>query len=66
MSQLSEEIQTGADADENSTRQANVRPAPVDEGQQPPEVRAALNLARRYRLPYVDLLPPDGQSPIDF
>ena len=32
----------------------------------PPEVRAALTLARRYRLPYVDLLPPVGESPIDY
>jgi type IV pilus assembly protein PilB len=32
----------------------------------PPEVRAALSLARRYRLPYVDLLPPVGDSPIDY
>src|ERR671930_666687 len=32
----------------------------------PPEVRAALALARRYRLPYVDLLPPVGDSPIDY
>ena len=32
----------------------------------PPEVRAALALARRYRLPYVDLLPPVGESPIDY
>jgi type IV pilus assembly protein PilB len=32
----------------------------------PPEVRAALSLARRYRLPYVDLLPPVGESPIDY
>jgi type IV pilus assembly protein PilB len=32
----------------------------------PPEVRAALSLARRYRLPYVDLLPPGGESPIDY
>src|SRR5438270_13475135 len=32
----------------------------------PPEVRAALSLARCYRLPYVDLLPPDGDSPIDY
>ena len=32
----------------------------------PPEVRAAMELAARYRLPYVDLLPPDGQSPIDY
>ncbi|MDT4953242.1 MAG: type pilus assembly protein PilB [Acidobacteriota bacterium] len=33
---------------------------------EPPEVREAKALARRYRLPYVDLLPPDGDSPIDY
>ncbi|HEX8475122.1 MAG TPA: GspE/PulE family protein [Pyrinomonadaceae bacterium] len=38
----------------------------VREDEQPPEVRAAMELARRYRLPYVDLLPPDGNSPIDY
>src|ERR671912_945102 len=32
----------------------------------PPEVRSAVELARRYRLPYVDLLPPEGPSPIDY
>jgi type IV pilus assembly protein PilB len=37
-----------------------------DDGHTPPEVRAALSLARRYRLPYVDLLPPAGESPIDY
>jgi type IV pilus assembly protein PilB len=36
------------------------------DGNTPPEVRAALSLARRYRLPYVDLLPPVGESPIDY
>ncbi|MDQ3805061.1 MAG: GspE/PulE family protein [Acidobacteriota bacterium] len=29
-------------------------------------MRAAISLARRYRLPYVDLLPPVGESPIDY
>ncbi|HEX8116308.1 MAG TPA: GspE/PulE family protein [Pyrinomonadaceae bacterium] len=49
-----------------------VNPAPPaaaldgDGGHTPPEVRAALSLARRYRLPYVDLLPPVGESPIDY
>src|ERR1041384_1567758 len=33
---------------------------------QPPEMRAAQELARRYRLPFVDLLPPDRESPIDY
>jgi type II secretory ATPase GspE/PulE/Tfp pilus assembly ATPase PilB-like protein len=32
----------------------------------PPEVREAKELARRYRLPYVDLLPPVGESPMDY
>src|SRR5829696_2217398 len=49
-----------------------VNPAPPaaaldgDDGHTPPEVRAALSLARRYRLPYVDLLPPVGDSPMDY
>ncbi|HYV81960.1 MAG TPA: hypothetical protein VE931_00515, partial [Pyrinomonadaceae bacterium] len=32
----------------------------------PPEMKAARELARRYRLPFVDLLPPDRESPIDY
>ncbi|MCA1814963.1 MAG: GspE/PulE family protein [Acidobacteria bacterium] len=40
--------------------------APALEPGLPPEVRAAMELAARYRLPYVDLLPPDGESPIDY
>ncbi len=32
----------------------------------PPEVIEAKQIARRYRLPYIDLLPPDKQSPIDY
>jgi type IV pilus assembly protein PilB len=33
---------------------------------EPPEVAQAKQLARRYRLPYIDLLPPDKESPIDY
>src|SRR5262245_58025050 len=33
---------------------------------QPPEMKAARDLANRYRLPFVDLLPPDRESPIDY
>src|SRR6188768_2992361 len=33
---------------------------------EPPEVIEAKQLAKRYRLPYIDLLPPDKQSPIDY
>jgi hypothetical protein len=32
----------------------------------PPEMREAKELARRYRLPFVNLLPQDGESPIDY
>jgi type IV pilus assembly protein PilB len=33
---------------------------------EPPEVVEAKQLAKRYRLPYIDLLPPDQASPIDY
>ena len=33
---------------------------------EPPEVVEAKALARRYRLPYIDLLPTEGESPIDY
>src|SRR2546425_11001457 len=33
---------------------------------EPPEMSQAKELARRYRLPFVDLLPQDGDSPIDY
>ncbi|MGI8882974.1 MAG: GspE/PulE family protein [Pyrinomonadaceae bacterium] len=33
---------------------------------EPPEVLEARALAQRYRLPYIDLLPPDKESPIDY
>jgi type IV pilus assembly protein PilB len=35
-------------------------------GNEPPEMRQAKELARRYRLPFVNLLPQDGESPIDY
>src|SRR2546428_21388 len=38
----------------------------LPEIKEPPEVTAAKNLAQRYRLPYVDLLPLNGDSPIDY
>lgn len=33
---------------------------------EPPEVTVAKKIAKRYRLPYIDLLPPDEESPIDY
>ncbi|MGA9997999.1 MAG: GspE/PulE family protein [Pyrinomonadaceae bacterium] len=38
----------------------------LPESGEPPEVREAKRLALRYRLQYVDLLPPEGESPIDY
>jgi type IV pilus assembly protein PilB len=38
----------------------------LPEDSDPPEVREAKKLALRYRLPYIDLLPPEGESPIDY
>jgi type II secretory ATPase GspE/PulE/Tfp pilus assembly ATPase PilB-like protein len=32
----------------------------------PPEVKAAKELAKRYRLPYIDLLPLDRKPPVDY
>jgi type IV pilus assembly protein PilB len=37
-----------------------------EDNHEPPEMRAAKDLARRYRLPFVDLLPRDQESPIDY
>jgi type IV pilus assembly protein PilB len=48
---------------------ATTRPAIPVEGladAEPPEVVEARQLARRYRLPYIDLLPAEGESPIDY
>lgn len=33
---------------------------------EPPEMTEAKKLAKRYRLPFIDLLPPDQESPIDY
>jgi type IV pilus assembly protein PilB len=38
----------------------------TEDEHQPPEVRAAKELARRYRLPFVELLPTEGESPVDY
>src|SRR3954449_1300438 len=32
---------------------------------EPPEVLEAKQLAKRYRLPFIDLLPPEAPSPVD-
>jgi type IV pilus assembly protein PilB len=40
--------------------------SPAVESHEPPEVKAAKELARRYRLPFVELLPVDQESPINY
>src|ERR1041385_1260849 len=55
-------------------QQANGSPGVVNhdlakkggDGHEPPEVRAAKYLGSRYRLPFIDLLPVDEESPIDY
>src|SRR5918911_1323840 len=61
--ELTETIPSYVDgADERAVGDAS-QPLPDND---PPEVREAKGLALRYRLPYVDLLPPVGESPIDY
>lgn len=40
--------------------------APLPVAAEPPEIKHAKELALRYRLPFVNLLPADGESPIDY
>jgi type IV pilus assembly protein PilB len=68
MKQLSEELPEtiSAYAEDQGVRAVRDDLVPLPDENEPPEVREARALARRYRLPYVDLLPPDGDSPIDY
>ncbi len=72
MKQLSEEYTETVSAydeaaqGEQGEREGALPPPFTVEDNDPPEVREAKVLARRYRLPYVDLLPPEGDSPIDY
>jgi type IV pilus assembly protein PilB len=62
---LEDTIAPSAQEEAATSRRAGGLAAVPDQGV-PPEVRAAMELAARYRLPYVDLLPPEGDSPIDY
>jgi type IV pilus assembly protein PilB len=66
MKQLTEDQTdaTGADAIKSGAAPDDLSPLP--DVAEPPEVREARDLARRYRLPFVNLLPQDGESPIDY
>jgi len=46
------------------TSTAAVSPAELLD-KEPPEVREAKLLAKRYRMPFIDLLPPEQESPVD-
>ncbi|MBA2525257.1 MAG: hypothetical protein H0V18_05655, partial [Pyrinomonadaceae bacterium] len=64
---------TEADAARLTSQNAVVPKAPGDDttlalesDHEPPEVLAAKELARRYRLPFIELLPTNQDSPIDY
>src|SRR5437660_7342109 len=67
MNQVSDEQfdATVADAIKSGAAQ-NGDDLPLPSAVEPPEIRQAKDLARRYRLPFVNLLPQDGESPIDY
>ncbi len=59
----------GANGNNHTTTATATLPATVtvnSADKEPPEVAEAKALARRYRLPYIDLLPPDKSSPISY
>lgn len=53
-------------ATQTAVLEGNGATAPLSSDNEPPEVRSAKQLAKRYRLQYIDLLPKQGESPIDY
>src|SRR5881398_2250567 len=67
MKQITEEQTDGAVADAiKGMTPASDDSTLLPEANDPPEMSQAKALARRYRLPFVNLLPQDGDSPIDY
>jgi type II secretory ATPase GspE/PulE/Tfp pilus assembly ATPase PilB-like protein len=68
MKQFTEEqVDTpAADAIKGAAPPSGDNLAPLPAATEPPEMLQARELASRYRLPFVNLLPPDGESPIDY
>jgi len=67
MKQFNDEPNDSAVTNAIKSGRAPVNGDPVgSEPAEPPEMRQAKELARRYRLPFVNLLPPEGESPIDY
>jgi type IV pilus assembly protein PilB len=71
--EITEDITTAVEADALGHTTADIEPSDLmpqtktsASKNDPPEVAEARKLALRYRLPYVDLLPADGASPIDY
>ena len=59
--------QDQADTTATDVIKGGVRPAaPLPVAAEPPEIKQAKELALRYRLPFVNLLPTEGESPIDY
>src|SRR5437879_5921575 len=66
MKQLTEEPELVSAPNDLMANLPGEPPFSLPENKEPPEVTTAKNLAQRYRLPYVDLLPLNGDSPIDY
>ncbi len=66
MKELTEEQAGAPSALKGSGADADDKMAPLPPAAEPPEIRQARELASRYRLPFVNLLPKDGESPIDY
>ena len=66
MKQLTEEPESVSAPNDLAANLPGENAFSLPEIKEPPEVTAAKNLAQRYRLPYVDLLPLNGDSPIDY
>src|ERR1044072_1118692 len=67
MKELTEYPPTSSPAQPLSSNPVDFDPgATTTDKHEPPEVRAAKELARRYRLTFVELLPTEGESPVDF
>src|SRR6266545_4972768 len=67
MKQFEEQIEAPvADAVKGEASVASDDDPSLPAANEPPEMRQAKELARRYRLPFVNILPQDGESPIDY
>jgi type IV pilus assembly protein PilB len=68
MKQFTEDQVEGAPADaiKSSMAPSGDDFTALPEASEPPEILEAKERARRYRLPFVNLLPQDGESPIDY